>query len=282
MTGRVVCMVTLTGFADEIAPDLTVQLDTLEEEGISHLELRGIWGKNVMQLDEGELERARAELVRRGFGVSAIGSPIGKVDVTGDLDAHMREFLRALEIAERFGAPYLRLFSFYIPDGHDPAQYRDTVLHRMSEFARAAEATGITLVHENERRIYGDTDDRCLDILTSVNHPKLRSAFDPANFIQCGVKPFSNAWPKLAATVEYVHVKDAHHSDGRVVPAGQGDGDWPALLGALKERGYGGFMSLEPHLAAGGDFSGFSGPRLFKTAASALKSLLAQADIAWN
>ncbi len=275
-------MVTLTAFADEISPDLTVQLDTLAEEGISHIELRGVWGKNVMQLDAEELQRVRAELLRRGVAVSAIGSPIGKIAVTSDLEAHRRDFLRALDIARQFAAPYLRLFSFYIPDGHDPAQYRATVLRYLAEFARAAEEADVVLVHENERRIYGDTDERCVDLLDAVHHPRLRCAFDSANFILCGVKPFSDAWPKLMSAVEYVHVKDARFSDSKVVPAGQGDGEWPALLQALKARGYGGFLSLEPHLASQGDLAGFSGPELFKVAASALKSLLAQAGIPWR
>jgi 3-dehydroshikimate dehydratase len=90
------------------------------------------------------------------------------------------------------------------------------------------------------------------------------------------VRPFSEGYELLKDYIEYVHVKDGLMAEGRVVPAGQGDGQWRELLGALKARGFDGFLSLEPHLASAGAFSGFSGPELFEVAAKALRALLAE------
>lgn len=272
--------ITLSGFADEISSDLQEQLDTLESLGIKHLELRGVWGRNVLSLSDGEAREIKGELDRRGFRVSAIGSPIGKIPVTDPFPAHLDQFKRALDLARLFGAPYLRLFSFFIPEGDAPAIYREEVVQRLRTMAEIAQGSGIMLLHENEKHIYGDTGERCRDLLAAVGSPLLRAVFDPANFVQCGVRPMDQAYPALRPYIEYIHVKDAVFADGAVRPAGRGDGQVRALLSALKSDGFAGFLSLEPHLAAAGTFAGYSGPELFREAALALKELLA--ELAWE
>lgn len=274
--------VILSGFADEISPDLDEQLDTLASLGISYLELRGVWNRNVLSLTDAEAGEIKRELDRRGFKVSALGTPIGKIPVTDPFPPHLDQFRRALELAKLLAAPYLRLFSFFIPEGEDPGIHREEVLRRMRKMAEAAEGSGLTLVHENEKHIYGDTGARCRDLLESVNAPVLRAVFDPANFVQCGVRPMDDAYPALRPYIEYVHIKDALFADGSVRPAGRGDGQVRALLAALKAGGFSGFLSLEPHLAAAGAYAGFSGPDLFAEAARALKECLAELHWEWR
>ena len=275
-------MWTLTAFADEISPDLSVQLSTLVDESIRYLELRGVWNKNVLDLSDSEIETVKATLGQRGVRFSSIGSPIGKIPIADDFAPHLDRFQRALKIARVLEAPYIRVFSFFIPTGEDPARYRDEVLERMSRLARAAEGSGVTLLHENEKEIYGDIPARCLDILTQVNSPILRAAWDPANFVQCGVRPHTEGYAALRPFIVYVHVKDALLDSGQVVPAGQGDGEVRETIAALRASGYDGFFSLEPHLAAAGTFSGFSGPDLFRVAARAFKDLLREQRIEWG
>ena len=82
----------------------------------------------------------------------------------------------------------------YIPEGKDPADYREEVLKRWKEFLKAAEGTGIVLLHENEKEIYGDTPERCLDLVESLNSDYFRLTFDTANFVQCGVEPYPKAF----------------------------------------------------------------------------------------
>jgi sugar phosphate isomerase/epimerase len=275
-------MVTLTGFADEISADLEQQLDVLSSEGISHIEFRGVWGKNVLKLSDEEIAKVKGRLDERGFKVSSIGSPIGKIKITDDFAPHFEDYKRAVYLAQYFQAPYIRIFSFFIPDGEEPAKYRDEVMSRMKRIVALAEQEGVTLVHENEKDIYGDTGERCRDILAECNSSRLQCAFDPANFVQCKVRPMIDAYPLLESYVSYIHIKDAVMASGKVVPAGDGDGELRALIGELKARNYAGFMSLEPHLQAAGTFQGFSGPDLFVVAVKALKKLLAEADIKWN
>jgi sugar phosphate isomerase/epimerase len=107
-----------------------------------------------------------------------------------------------------------------------------------------------------------------------MDSPQLRMTFDPANFVICGVQPYSEAWSLLKDDIEYLHIKDAVQEEGRVVPAGEGDGQIKQILSELDARGFEGFLSLEPHLAHAGAFSGFSGPEQFGVAVQALRDLL--------
>jgi sugar phosphate isomerase/epimerase len=147
-----------------------------------------------------------------------------------------------------------------------------------------SEATshGAILAHENEKEIYGDVPQRRADLIESVSSPALRAAFDAANFVQCGVRPQSDAYPLLRRHLVSVQVKDALAETGEVVPAGEGDGEVRETLAALRDSGFEGYLSLEPHLARAGRFGGFSGPDGFRRAARALRALLAKLQIPWR
>jgi sugar phosphate isomerase/epimerase len=272
---------TLTGFADEISPELEEQLETLAQESIGYMELRSVWNTNVLDLSDDELDRIKYATAQRGLRISSIGSPIGKVPVTNPFGPHLERFRRALRAADVMEAPYVRVFSFFIPEDQQPVHYREEVIDRMGIMAGEAEDSGVTLLHENEKEIYGDVPSRCLDILAGVGSPALRAAWDAANFVQCGVRPYKEGYAPLRPYVEYVHVKDALSGSDRVVPAGEGDGQLPETLSALRASGFDGFFSLEPHLASAGVYSGFSGPEMFRKAAGAFKELLRRQGIEW-
>ncbi|MFV0425442.1 MAG: sugar phosphate isomerase/epimerase family protein [Beutenbergiaceae bacterium] len=274
-------MWTLSGFADEISPDLTTQLDTVVELGLRYIELRSAWNVNVLDLDAQQRAQIRQELAHRNLAVSSIGSPIGKIAITDDFAPHLERMQHAVEVAAEFQAPFIRLFSFFIPAQDNPEDHRDEVLRRMSALTRIAEGTGVTLVHENEKEIFGDVPSRVLDIVRSIDSPTLRLAWDPANFVQCGVRPFSQGYDLLRPYTAYVQIKDALLADGSVVPAGVGDGEVRQTIRALAADGFDGFFSLEPHLAAVDSFGGFSGPQLWRTAHQAFTSLLTDEGIAF-
>ena len=114
----------------------------------------------------------------------------------------------------------------------------------MRALAVVAEDASVILLHENEKEIYGDIPRRCHDIVTSVDSPNLKLAWDPANFVQVGVRPFTEGYSLLRSHVEYVQIKDALDSDGSVVVAGAGDGELTETVRALREDGFDGFFSL--------------------------------------
>lgn len=277
--------VRIYGFADEASPRIDGQIDALVRNRMDGLEIRNVDGENVSDISLEKAREVRRKLEAAGLAIWSIGSPIGKIDIArDDFPSHLDKLRHTLDIAEILGARRVRMFSFYIPAGDDPAAWRDEVLERLNRMADLAEDAGIQLCHENEKGIYGDNAPRCLDIHRSV--PRLAGVFDPANFIQTG-QDVAEAWEALKPYVDYMHVKDAM-ADGSVVPAGRGIGSLAGILRDYLARG-GTALTLEPHLRvfeglsalerAGkasrvGGYAYASGDEAFDAAAAALRELL--------
>jgi sugar phosphate isomerase/epimerase len=274
-------MWTLSGFADEIDNDFTTQCQVVSDLGLKYLEIRSAWGVNILDLDAGQLATVQQTLAEYGLQVSSIGSPIGKIKITDDFEPHLERMRQAADVARLLNAPYLRLFSFFIPEDENPDDHRDEVLARMRAIADVAEQAGVIAVHENEKEIYGDIPRRCLDIVTSVDSPNLKLAWDPANFVQCGVRPFTEGYADLRPHTVYIQVKDALLADSSVVVAGAGDGEVPETIRALRADGFDGFFSLEPHLGTQNALGGFSGADLWTQAHAAFTGILRAEGIAY-
>jgi sugar phosphate isomerase/epimerase len=272
----------LSGFADEISPELDDQLAVLAAESISHLELRSVWSTNVADLDGTQLVTVRHALDDAGVRVSAIGSPIGKIELEAPLGPELERMRRVAGIATELGTKIVRVFSFFVPPGAPPERHRGQVIDRMCALTQIAEDRGLILAHENEKEIYGDRPERCADLIAAVGSPALRATFDAANFVQCGVRPHTEGYGLLRPYLVYLQVKDALAATGEVVPAGEGDGQVRETLGALSRSGFEGYVSLEPHLGQAGRYGGFSGPEGFRRAARALKLLLDECSISWQ
>lgn len=272
-------MITLSMFADEISPDLEESLRVMKSAGLSSFELRGFNQTNVMKLTDQQVAFAASAAKKEGFTVAAIASPIGKAEITDAFEAQAGQMKRAVELAKKLRAGAIRLFSFYMPKGDDPRKWRREVLARMDKLVRMAEGSGVTVVLENEEGLYGDSIERCADIIEGVKSPQLRLCFDPGNLTVIGGKPFTDGWKLAGKHLGYVHVKDWKRATKTMVPAGQGDAEWPEVIGAIKAAGWEGVVALEPHLSSAGQFSGFTGPDLFKKAHEALTGLLGQAGV---
>ena len=259
-------MWTLSGFIDEISPDFTEQCGLASDLGLKYTEIRSAWNVNVLDLSQDQLAGMKDILKAHDLEVSSIGSPIGKISIDEEFEPHLERMRHAAEVAHFFAAPYIRIFSFFMPAGTDPVQRRDDVIGRMRALARIAEDADVVLLHENEKGIYGDVPSRCLDIVRSVASPHLRLAWDPANFVQVGVRPYTDGYDILRPHLEYVQIKDALSADGTVVTAGKGDGQVVETIRALRQDGFDGFFSLEPHLGTATATGGFSGQEPFRRA----------------
>lgn len=241
-------------FADEIAESLDRQIEVLSRLGISYIELRSADGINVSDFTMDFAKEVKKKLDQANIRISAIGSPIGKIRIDDDFDAHLQKLSHTEQMADIFETAYIRMFSFYIPENYAAADCRSEVLFRMEAMVAEAAHNNITLLHENEKGIYGDNASRCLDLMQQFAGKHFSCTFDFANFIQCGQDP-SEAYEMLSPYISYVHVKDALFATGEVVPAGTGDGHLPEIFQKLDASGYHGFLSLEPHLA---NFSGLA------------------------
>lgn len=275
---------TLSAFADEAAADLQGQMDACERNGFRHIEIRFIDARSIADHTVEECRDIRRQLDYRGFVLSALGSPYGKISIQDDFATHLEKFKHGLELCHTLQVSRIRMFSFYIPEGDDPAVHRSQVMEQLAILAEEAEKEEILCCHENEKGIYGDTIDRCADIARTLGD-RMPFVFDPANFVQCG-QSVRDAYDALEQQVLYLHIKDACQGDGTVVPAGEGDGDLPYVLSRFLQKPGEHLLTLEPHLmtfpgfgtleadkqALEGAFS--STDEAFDTACRALKTLV--------
>lgn len=237
-----------SAFCDESGENsIEGQIKACKANGITHMELRG-FGEDlsINNLSVEQAKEMKKTIDKEGMAVSSIGSGYGKIEITDDFEPHFEAFKNTVEVAKILGAKYIRMFSFYFTNGESYDEYRDEVIGRVKAMADYATENGLICCHENEKGIYGDTAERCLDLLENCGE-NLRAVFDPANFIQCGVDTVK-AYDLLENHVEYFHIKDAIYKDGSVVPAGTGEGRVLEIItrAAKQERTI--VLSLEPHL----------------------------------
>lgn len=238
----------LSAFADEAGEALDTQIKALKDNRISLIELRNTEGRSCADLTRDDAAAVREKLDANGIAVSALGSPFGKIGILDDFAPHLEKFKYGLENCHVLNCGRIRMFSFYLPEEKDPADFRNEVIERLSVFLDLAEDAGIRLEHENEKGIYGDIDDRCLDLYQAFGG-RLGMVFDPANYVQCHVDPWK-AYEKQKAYTDYFHIKDAFFADGSVVSAGRGDGSVQRILDDIdRTREDTVILTVEPHLA---------------------------------
>ncbi len=243
----------LSSFADEASPMLDEQFAASKAHGFRYIEVRGVDEKNMADYTVEEAKEVARRFEAAGIGVSALGSPFGKIDITDDFAPHAEYMKKGLEIANILGTKRVRLFSFFMPKGEDPNNYREEVFERMDKMADLCKEAGLLCCHENEKDIYGDTIARTLDILKTFEG-RVVGVFDPANFVQCGQDTWE-AWKVLEPYIDYIHIKDCKE-DGTIMPAGKGIGHIPEIIRAYKQKEGNRFITLEPHLM---EFTGLQG-----------------------
>jgi len=263
----------ISAFADESSSVFDEQLQAVKRNGITHIELRQFDDTNVNKTTLETIREVKRRADDAGVRFSAVGSGLGKCEVGDDIEPQQVLCKRLIEIALILETPYIRMFSFRIPQEQPAETFRQQVIDKMGALVEAARGTGVMLAHENEKHIYGETAERCLDLYETFHSTGvLKGVFDFANFIQAGQKPLTDCWPLLKNHTEYFHIKDALLEDGAVVPAGKGDGSIKEILGEAIGQGFCSFLTLEPHLWPK-RFGGTSESR-FDLAANALKALL--------
>ncbi len=266
----------LGAITDEIAPEMEQALEVMVSEGIRLAELRTVFGRNVLELDDTQARRALTMVRAAGCTVSGVASPVGKSPLGAPRETEERRLGRALELAALLETDRIRIFSYYPEPGQTAAQLAalaPEVCQRLERLSALAATHGVTLLLENEVDLWGDVPERCRQLLATVDSPHLRFAWDPANFVRSGVAaPQDAGWSLLAPWVACAHVKDCD-AQGVHTVAGRGAGQWPQLLRDLEGQG-GVPLILEPHLRLAGRSEGFSGPDAFRQAVSALRQLL--------
>ncbi len=318
--------VLISGFSDEAANEkLAVQqYVAFAALGLRYHSLRfidvGNGIKNVMQLEDDEIEQLKKMQSDYGLKVSSIGSPIGKVKLRDEDDGTKNRFVpfdqylkqdvqRACQLAVAFDCKLLRGFAFYHPKGTDPNRHLDQVCEQLGQIAEACDRQGLTFGLEVEANLVGQNGDLLAEIHRRVNHPAMLTIFDAANIVTQGFSADEVFAQYLAMkpSLGWMHIKDYHDPSprGRIdhvdeaslshfVPADCGDSGHEAILRdfasyvpevqqRMAARGVEGvFLDLEPHVKGGGQFGGFSGPDGFGVATRALCKVLDYVGIGYN
>lgn len=258
-------------FADEISPDLNEQVRVMKENGIKNVALRSVWDKFILQLGDEELKNIKKVFQQNGIRVSSIGSHIGKVTMDYDFETHLKELERVIQIAKFMETPNIRIFSFFMPK-EDFKKNTPAVVQRVCRMVQLAEKNDVVLLHENESEVFGDNVENCLKIYEAANSPHIRHCFDPCNIVNVG----GDVWQSFQKVESYIsdfHVKDFDKKKQTTTIAGQGDGEIPRLLEALKKRDFM-YLTIEPHLVAGNNRKGFTGPEMFTKDYQAIVKIL--------
>ena len=220
-----------SAFADEASADILEQISACKANGIEYIELRNVNGKNISNFTVDEAKELKKTLDENGMKVSSIGSHYGKIEITDDFAPHFEAFKNTVAVAKVLEAKYIRMFSFYFTKGESFEEYKDEVFARLGAMADYAYENGVLCCHENEKEIYGDIPERCLQIAEHFGE-KLGCIFDPANYIQSGADT-AEGFKMLKGYITYMHIKDAVAGSGNVVPAGHGDGHLEEILREL-------------------------------------------------
>ncbi|HZK21928.1 MAG TPA: TIM barrel protein [Oscillospiraceae bacterium] len=284
----------LSAFADEAGGGILSQIEALKANGFTHIEPRGLDDGNISDYTAEQAKALKKVLNDNEIGVSSIGSRFGKIEITDDFDEHFEEFKNCVEIANILDTKRIRMFSFFVDEDDNKADYRDEVLERLDKMSSYSLKHGVWCCHENEKGIYGENEHECLDLYRTLKD-KMLGVFDPANFIQSGVKVLS-AYDLLEEYIDYLHIKDCIYDGGQVRPAGKGDGEIVELLRRFNKKDGARFLTLEPHLKVfkglsalekeGGqadklknDYTYGSNREAFDVAATALHNCIKKADI---
>ena len=276
----------LSAFADEYNPDIDLQIEGLQRCGIDRIEPRFIGKKNISALTAEEARELSRKLSDNGISVSALGSPLGKINLADDFEEHLKMAERLFDNANILGTKNIRMFSFYKREGQTLEDSREETLDKVGRLLDLADKFSLTLCHENEGAIYGESVAACKDLLDNFGG-RLRAVFDMGNFALLKHKPYPDGYEALKNYVEYFHIKDSLGA-GAIVPPGCGEARIAEILGAYKKEFDRDFViTLEPHLET---FSGlrkltdfnFDNPYKFESpeaafieAASCIKKIVA-------
>ncbi len=235
----------LSAFADEYSRNIDEQISVLNTLGYPYIEPRFVGDKNIADLTETEAKDLRRRLDDAGIRVYSIGSPLGKINLADDFAPHLLQAENCFRVANLLGATRVRMFSFYLPEGKTREECFDAVLERVNALLDLADGYGLTLCHENEARIFGESPEACKQLIDATGG-RLRAVFDMGNFVLDKYDPLA-AYALLSDHVDYFHIKDALY-ERAIVPAGLGEAKIAEILTAHLNTGRDAVVTLEPHL----------------------------------
>jgi L-ribulose-5-phosphate 3-epimerase len=251
---------------DEIGQDFGRVCEIASRQfGMRWMELRGMWNKNILNLDSHEIAAAQQILKNNQLRVTDIASPLFKVDWPGAPKSKYSEqgdqfnaafrfeqqsqvLNRSIELARIFGTDRVRCFDFWRLDDQGP--YRAAIDQTLQDAAEHAGKAGVTLLLENEPSCNSGTGAEAARTLRAVKSRNLMLNWDPGNAAARGENPFPDGYHLLPKDrIGHCHCKDVirKHDGYDWAAMGQGIIDWVGQFKALRNDGYHYAVSLETH-----------------------------------
>ena len=262
----------IAAITDEFSPDIAAAAQSMREVGMTAAELRVVFGKNIIDLTDEELDRAQRIVADQGLKIISIASPLLKCVLPNapaidsrfqqDIFASKHTFEdqprlteRAFEIARRTGARIVRVFSYWRTV--EPEKCFDRIVTALRSLAEKAAKNDLIIGLENEHACNIATGAETARILDAIGHPNLKVVWDPCNALVSGENPFPEGYRRMAAgRIVHVHAKDCFVNNHTPTfgPLGECGIDWRGQIRALVSDGYEGYISLETHWPGpGGD-----------------------------
>jgi sugar phosphate isomerase/epimerase len=255
----------IAAITDEFSPEIETAVRSMSEIGMSGAELRMVFGKNIIDLNDEELDRAKQIVTSKNLQIISIASPLLKCVLPNapEVDARFQKDMfaskhnfedqprltrRAFEIAKRTGANIVRVFSYWRTV--EPEKCFDRVVAALHDLADQAAKENLIIGLENEHACNIATATETARVLAVLDHPNLKVVWDPANAYISGENPFPDGYRLLPVNrIVHVHAKDCLADGHKPVFGALGEGaiDWKGQIAALAKDGYRGYISLETH-----------------------------------
>lgn len=266
------CPFRLAVINDEITQDFEKACQIVANDfGLHWIELRGMWDKNITDLNAKQIEEAKKILAEHKLRVTDIASPLFKTDWPGaprssqsekrdqfnaDFDANAQEKLleHCIELAKTFNTDRIRCFDFWRLDDQKP--YREAINQKLRQAAERCAKENLILLLENEMSCNTATGEESAALLKAIPNKNFMLNWDPGNAAALQGTSYEAGYAMLPKNrIGHCHCKDVvpkadHKYDW--APVGAGVVDWVGQLKALKHDGFHYGLSLETHWRGAG------------------------------
>jgi sugar phosphate isomerase/epimerase len=283
---------TFSAFTDEAGAEIDAQIAACKRGGLKHADLRSVGKHNITTLPLAEAEQVQKQLAAAGVSVNMYGSPIGKIDITDDVQIDLDKLAHLAELSKVFGCKAVRMFSYFNKTKLPQDQWKAKAFDNLRRLCDLASKHGLVLYHENESHIYGDHPDQVLEI-AELRSDTFKLIYDFANYIRTGVAGW-DSWQMFRDKTDAFHFKDQRKS-GEHTPMGQGETDAKRILADAAAMGWTGPCTLEPHLRHSGvvlathasgsgmkSLQDLSGPDIFQIAVEAAQNMMTELKVKYD
>ncbi len=220
------------------------------DAGFDGLQVRfgGETGELCLTTPDDELEKIKK--ISQELGIAFHSFIPGVPHRLGDEKAEdrkeaVRMYARAVEVAAKIGAEVMLIHPGPVTSTVTYLDMYNWVMEGLSELRKVAEENKVALGLENVWNKFLMSPLEASDLIDKIDSPYVGIYFDIGNILLFG---YPEQWIRILGK----RIKEVHLKDFKITRRGNfftyllhGDVDWHAVMAALKETGYDGFLSAE-------------------------------------